>query len=731
MKATIRNQTGISLVEVLVTVIVFAIGLLAIAQLQGQLVRGGSDAKARSGGVNLAEQQIEQFRSFTLTAGNSYDDIVDRTENNALTNTVSGVQYELWWEVDEYHFPDGSGTAVLGADASGNSDFKMIRIHADWTDESGNDQGVFVEDIIANSPPSDVLRTVQGSPPSEAPIVRYKDTMAAPEVMEVDMGDGFSKQTSKPEPEIVGSGPNVLTSFDAITFSNTLLEGFPVLQRREEFLAINCRCTQNGEGVGRTPAVWTESGWQGGVDVTKRVGVPLSGLDQPFICDRCCRDHHDITDEAQFDPFRPTGNDANDNPFYPSGLGGDHGHFIFDSDTGQLVPADATGDEYLEACTFTRIEGIFQTAPDFRLENVTVLPIEFLQSSSGLTSYQAFIVQFVKEYAEAIANQSPRQYPAVTPNMDLDDTENNDASATLEGMWNSFPASVAPPAEGSEEGRRFLARGIYINFMSDELLDRIECRLGGGSDCDDLGEESGPVLPLVPFQELNVTRLATWSVDDAGSSSIYVTNDALTTSNEDTFDRGRAINCAPYTPTDGSAEVTARCDENNATIFASLLLSNTGLLANANSTDTDDKSLNADSILIDFDLPPEPPPRTVKGSFGLQGAVKGVEMNNITVAGSAGITCSRPEPTTYSCVFDDLTASGTITFGNYNSVDRQGNILNHVVCPAGEVFNDGTTIVTNMGPVDDGTATETTPFSFVDMPADEFTLDITIKKNGC
>lgn len=724
MNIALKLQKGISLVEVLVTVIVFAIGLLAIAQLQGELVRSGADAKTRTVGVSLAEERLEQFRSFTLDTGSSYSDIVDRPKSSAITETISGVDYEIWWEVEDYHF-DSTGVAVLGVPAGGTSDFKMIRVRADWVDERGNAQNVFVEDIVSKSPPSDVLLTIQGSPPAGQPIVRYRDVLTAPEVIQVDLGDGFSKQTAKPEPKVVGLGPNIKTEFETITFSNNLLctdeeaadgnQCFPRQRLREQFLSINCRCTQQTEeGPARTPAQWNGARWVPGREVTKRVGTPVAGLEQPFICNRCCRDHHDVTGEESFDPFRPQGDDANGNPFFPSGLGGDHGHFAFDPSNGQLIPADSTGAEYLEACTFTRVEGIFQAVPDFRLESLAVIPTEFLQFQAGISTYQSFVQKFVEEYVGLI---DPDQYPQQTPNLNLNETP-NDASGELQSLWDSIPNPdpIAPPAEGSAEGRQLLARAIYVNYINPELLQRIK-------------EESGSVLPLVPFQEVNVTRLATW--DDGASTSIYVTKDALTSDNAETFDRGRAIHCATYTPTDGSGTVAPRCDKFDALITASLFRSNTGLLANANPVDTDDGQVRADSILIDFDLPPLPPPRTVKGDFAIQQSVQGVEMSNITVVGSLGITCTKPAPTKYSCLFEEGTDSGTITFGNYNSVKTSGAVNDHRVCPEGTVPIDPPASVENLGPINDGTGSETTPYSFALMPDGEFILNIAIKKTNC
>lgn len=730
MKTLTKPQKGASLVEVLVAVIVFAIGLLAIAALQGKLVRGGADAKTRTVAANLAEQQLEQFRSFTTSA--QYTSISPLSQGSAITDTVSGVQYSVWWDVDDYHFPDSGGAAVLGADAAGNSDFKMVRIHVGWSEPgTGTTKQALLEDIVGNSPPSDTLLSVSSKAPPESPIVRYKDLLTAPDVIQVNLGDDTSKQTSKPEPEIEGEGPNVVTRFDAVTFTNQELSGFPEEVRREEFLNINCRCTEStDEGPALTPASWNGYEWKPGDTVTKRIGEPLAGLDQPFVCDRCCRDHHDTSGQPSYDPFRPSGNDPNGNPYFPADLGGDHGHFIFGTgDTqGQLVPADAGGSEYLEACSLVRVNGIYQATTDFNLESLVVLPIQYLQTETGVANYAAYVEQFVKDYVSQLTDQYPQQ----RPNLDLNDP-NNTASPELQALWDNFPQSVAPPTSGDTEGQPMLARGIYINYMNDELLARLACREGAGTGCSDLApsEDTGPVLPLVPFQDINVTRLATWGVDDAGSSSIFVTQDSLTASNADTYDRGRALHCAQYTPTDGSATVEARCDSNDANVMASIFRSNTGLLSNANPVDAEDATLTQDSILIDFDLPPEPPTRSVKGQFSIGRPVQGVEASNISVAGSSGIFCTRPEPSKYTCVFSSGTDSGTITIGNYNSVDRLGNVNNYVACPTGAIFNDGTTIVTGLDPVGDGTAGETTSFDLTAMPNSAFTLDIQIKKNGC
>ena len=49
------NQGGFSILEVLIGIFIFAVGLLAISALQGALTRAMADSKVRTTAVNVAE----------------------------------------------------------------------------------------------------------------------------------------------------------------------------------------------------------------------------------------------------------------------------------------------------------------------------------------------------------------------------------------------------------------------------------------------------------------------------------------------------------------------------------------------------------------------------------------------------------------------------------------------------------------------------------------------------
>jgi Tfp pilus assembly protein PilV len=73
-----KKASGIGLIEVLITTVVVAVGLMAIASLQGNLTSGSRDSKTRAEAKALAETKIEQLR-----------DTIERTGYNALASSTT------------------------------------------------------------------------------------------------------------------------------------------------------------------------------------------------------------------------------------------------------------------------------------------------------------------------------------------------------------------------------------------------------------------------------------------------------------------------------------------------------------------------------------------------------------------------------------------------------------------------------------------------------------------
>ena len=101
------SQRGFSLLEVVIAIGIFAIGMLALASLQGSLTRSSADANLRMVADNIAERTLEDLRAFTridvdlVGSEQAYDDIQDKP---STTVTDGGVSFKRTINVSDYFF---------------------------------------------------------------------------------------------------------------------------------------------------------------------------------------------------------------------------------------------------------------------------------------------------------------------------------------------------------------------------------------------------------------------------------------------------------------------------------------------------------------------------------------------------------------------------------------------------------------------------------------------------
>lgn len=70
-----QRDNGFTLIEVLIAVVLVAIGLLAVAGLQTTAIRGNSFARQTTLATQLAEEMVERIRVNALTTPDRYDGI--------------------------------------------------------------------------------------------------------------------------------------------------------------------------------------------------------------------------------------------------------------------------------------------------------------------------------------------------------------------------------------------------------------------------------------------------------------------------------------------------------------------------------------------------------------------------------------------------------------------------------------------------------------------------------
>jgi type IV pilus assembly protein PilV len=114
MAAIMRDEHGMSLLEVMITMLVLTIGLLGMMPLFATSMKANYQADKTTVASEIAQAKIEDFK--TLVRQGDYDLI------------VSGVDY-----------PPGMVRRVWTVtDDTPSLDIKTVDVTVEWTDESGN-----------------------------------------------------------------------------------------------------------------------------------------------------------------------------------------------------------------------------------------------------------------------------------------------------------------------------------------------------------------------------------------------------------------------------------------------------------------------------------------------------------------------------------------------------------------------------------------------------------------
>ena len=112
--------SGFTLIELVIAILIFSIGMLGIAKLQAVGVQGNSFSMQMTDAVNIAYNQLEYL------SGLDYDNSADLQLNNHpndSTSTSRGVSYTLSWSVST----TGLGPGV---------DVRDLVVTVNWTEKS-------------------------------------------------------------------------------------------------------------------------------------------------------------------------------------------------------------------------------------------------------------------------------------------------------------------------------------------------------------------------------------------------------------------------------------------------------------------------------------------------------------------------------------------------------------------------------------------------------------------
>lgn len=151
----IKTQKGIGLVEVLVAVVVVALGLLALASFEGNLLKSSGETKARSEAVSLAEQKVEEFRNKVVLS-----------EHNAMASgndTINGTNatFSRSWTITDI------AAFLPGAPAR-----KEIEVNVLWGPVSDRQEVVTVSEIAWIDPAKSIIAASDSSGSAAVPSPR-------------------------------------------------------------------------------------------------------------------------------------------------------------------------------------------------------------------------------------------------------------------------------------------------------------------------------------------------------------------------------------------------------------------------------------------------------------------------------------------------------------------------------------------------------------------------------
>jgi type IV pilus modification protein PilV len=547
------RQSGFSMIDVLVAIIVLATGLLALAVLQGAITRNGVDARARSQVAAFTESVVDRMRSSgydtvspstsiatgtvitPLTACTGTLTLVQRMGCDAdvaqtaagvsnLKTTISGVQY----------YGTGSGNSFgTTPSASGTAAYKVVTATTQWTDASGQPRSLDYSttvDKVSTSPTDNSLagqsfKITLGS----APKVREANPGDTAGVIPIAVSSSQNAAATNPAPLVSNTG----TTFSTITYNATSdpLGGNQITQRIDTKV-MRCTCKYKADGgVVSTdsslitlltqpygPTYWDGTKYVVPTKLTSNsatTGVDSSAT-QDTDCDICCRDRNDVAGNAVlFDNYS----------------GGDFSKYQYDNSG---VLAAVSSGSYPQTCRMIRVDGTYAAATDIRNYFFGMLDTEScstataanspkdpvtgntctsataetsaVPTSTASTNYKAFVTTYLFNSMSSLS-------AGTGPYVDSTSPQGTDAAADLYNTTNGLNAPTSITLATSNDTRFLHARGLYIDHLETKAQQALANAV---SNCSGTAEEdlvNCGVYAVLPFTTVNMTELAFWTAD--------------------------------------------------------------------------------------------------------------------------------------------------------------------------------------------------------------------------
>lgn len=736
------RQRGFSLLEVLIAVVVLAMGLLAMASLQAKLSVSSAEAKARSRIASLMTSTVDYERA------QGYGTIAPllTTDPNPVTTTfqcvtasptaiqsaicsaqadagVSGIT--LSQTVTRYYAGPSSGSFTTTAPAASvkiYGDYKVIKLTASWTDAAGNARTLVSNTITSNldlSAGSNILAQNITTSANLNPVVHELNPGNTAGVIPIAVGTGDNTYaaSTNPKPTVSSSGANS-TTFSTLNYSQGVNDttATSTIQQRVETEVAECVCqgaTSNpfasdsllGQYTFR-PTYWDGTRYVAPAIVTG--GVPKSSaapsINQSSECDICCRDHSDVGIAATDVRYDAVTGDTNRYKVAKSGSTITTPIALATSGSPAApVVADITRDAYLDSCRMIRVDGLWRVATDIQASHVGLIATNDLQGvstspitpySANETKYQSFVVNAIKSYlASALPSAGSPDWVTFL-------------SQTLAGLYTTAQPDVptiTPPLASTDGTYRYLhAHGLYVDYLEAPALNKLNAIVSSSCQTSSTNYPKC-VLPYLPFSTINISGLAAWTdtndtTDQAGTTplgktALSVGNGTSTSSTctSSTFFGGCVTGLAS-----GYAYATATIGHSNSGIAGSIPVNPYELLSTHKLTAAQQfnvSNTNSSDSMYAQVYGPNLQPSGFSSSQQFPTTTLNSNINpTLTVAtGSRGASACSPNsakkattPNPYSCnTTVALSAPTTITVSRYNQVVAQATVTAKDPCNVG------------------------------------------------
>lgn len=177
MKPSYRSrESGFTILEALIALLVMAFGMLALASMQLSLSRSADVAKQRTEAMRLAQERIERMRSFVgISAGAINWDALPAGVETLNSASVATLQTNTTFTV----------TPTLGGAIADS--LRPVSVTVTWDDRAGVSNSVVVSSVISRSDPSD--SGFLGNPlPQNTKLLRPKNRNLNIPIPGVDIG---------------------------------------------------------------------------------------------------------------------------------------------------------------------------------------------------------------------------------------------------------------------------------------------------------------------------------------------------------------------------------------------------------------------------------------------------------------------------------------------------------------------------------------------------------------